>query len=461
MIYNGTEYKGTGGDVLTSGGFGCIFEPTLQCELKEQYKNTNINKKGLSKLMIKKNAESEYRHIVKFKSLLNKIKNYQQYFLLDNFSICKPNKLTKSDLKNFKKCKALTKRGYTKKNINNSLEDLLVINMPNGGINVEEFIDKYFTKNNIIHLNNSLIDLLVNGIIPMNKMNIYHCDIKDSNVLVDKMFNTRLIDWGLSIYYPKNIDDSVPHSLYRRPFQFNVPFSVILFNGDFTNLYNIFLKKNDNPDYFSIREFVINYIFVWNEIRGSGHLDAINSIISKFSENMLVSIEKKKVKKHVIEYQFTYYYIVEYLTKILFKITKNGKVDLFGYFNNIFIKNVDILGFTMIYVAFYEKLYNSKKAEDYKLITNKIKSIIQTFLFSNPNKLINTTLLVDELTKLNNIIQNIGITNNQSTINTINTANTANTANIINTANTENTANTVIKTNKIGGKNTRKKYKRK
>ena len=50
--YNGTEYKGTVGDVLTSGGFGCIFEPTLQCELKEQYKNTNINKKGLSKLMI-------------------------------------------------------------------------------------------------------------------------------------------------------------------------------------------------------------------------------------------------------------------------------------------------------------------------------------------------------------------------------------------------------------------------
>jgi len=405
MIYNGI-----GGNVLTSGGFGCIFEPPLQCELKEQYKNTNINKNGLSKLMIKKNANSEYRHITKFKTLLSDIKNYQQYFLLDNFSICKPNKLTNSDLKNFKKCKALTKRGYTKKNINNSLDDLLVINMPNGGINVEEFIDNYFTKNNMIHLNNSLIDLLVNGIIPMNKMNVFHCDIKDSNVLVDKMFNARLIDWGLSIYYPKRIDNAVPHSLYRRPFQFNVPFSVILFNGDFTHLYNIFLKKKSNPDYFSIREFVINYIFVWNEIRGSGHLDAINSIMCKFSEKELVSIEKKKVKKHIIEYDFTYYYIVEYLTKILFEITKNGQIDLFGYFNNIFIKNVDIWGFTMIYVAFYEKLYNNKNAEDYKAITEKIKGIVQTFLFAAPNKLINTVLLVDELTKLNNIIQNIDIT---------------------------------------------------
>jgi len=428
--YNDAEYNGIGGDVLTSGGFGCIFEPQLKCELKDQFKNTNA--KGLSKLMIKKNANSEYRHIQKFKTLLRGIKNYQQYFLLDNFSICKPSKLTKSDLKNFKKCKALTKRGYTKKTINNSLDDLLVINMPNGGINVEEFIDKSFSKNNIIHLNNSLVDLLVNGIIPMNKMNIFHCDIKDSNVLVDKMFNTRLIDWGLSIYYPKMIDNAVPHSLYRRPFQFNVPFSVILFNGDFTNLYNIFLKKNNNPDYFSIREFVINYIFVWNEIRGSGHLDAINDIMKRFSEEELVSIQKKKVINHIIEYDFTYYYIVEYLSKILFEITKNGKVDLFGYFNNIFIKNIDIWGFTMIYVVLYERIYTSKYKEQYKQITNKIKSIIQNFLFNNPNELINTTLLVDELTSLNNLIQNIDATQK-----------------------------TKIKTIVKGGNNTRKNYKRK
>ena len=403
-------YNGRGGKLLTSGGFGCIFEPSLQCELKDQFKikdkNKNKNKNGLSKLMIKKNAETEYRHIIKFKSLLNKIKNYDQYFLVDNFSICKPKKLTKSDLKNFKKCKALRKRGYTRKNINNSLDKLLVINMPNGGINVEQFIEKYFNKNNLIHLNNSLIDLLVNGIIPMNKLHIFHCDIKDSNVLVNETFNTRLIDWGLSIYYPKIIDDAIPQSLYRRPFQFNVPFSVILFNGDFTNLYKIFLEKNSNPDYYSIREFVINYIFVWIEIRGPGHLDLINTIIEQFSEEELVSIKRKKIKNHVIEYEFTYYYIVEYLSKILFEITKDGKVDLFSYFNNVFIKNIDIWGFTTIYIALYEEIYNSKYKEQYKDITNKIKYIIKTFLFSNPTTIINTTLLVDELTNLTNIINN-------------------------------------------------------
>jgi len=41
---------------------------------------------------------------------------------------------------------------------------------------------------------------LTNGIVPMNNANIYHCDIKETNVLVDKQggnIKTRLIDWGL------------------------------------------------------------------------------------------------------------------------------------------------------------------------------------------------------------------------------------------------------------------------
>ena len=50
--------------------------------------------------------------------------------------------------------------------------------------------------------------------------------------------NTRLIDWGLSVYLKganKNNRNNrhIPDNLNRRPFQFNVPFSVILFNKKF------------------------------------------------------------------------------------------------------------------------------------------------------------------------------------------------------------------------------------
>lgn len=395
-----------GGEVIASGGFGCIFKPELQCSNNDPTRETN----RISKLMINKNAIEEFNLIQNFKNILNTIPNYENYFLLDNFTLCKPNKLTKNDLKKYnKKCKALKKKNITVKNINKSLDKILSLNMPDGGIDVEDFIekDKHFIKTKFIKLNNSLLDLLKNGIIPMNKLNVYHCDIKDANVLVqikNNDINTRLIDWGLSIIH--NSETEFPRKLYRRPFQYNVPFSSILFNKEFIRRYHNFVNLNPNPNYFQIREFVINYIFIWNNIRGPGHLDAINKIVKIFTLSELSGIKKKKIRNHVIEYDFTYYYIVEYISKILHKYTNNGKLELLKYFNTVFLKNIDIWGFTMIYICIVEHLYNSfKNLNDYQIqIINKIKYIIIHFLYENPIHPINIDSLVIELTNLNDII---------------------------------------------------------
>jgi hypothetical protein len=402
--------KQNGGEVINSGGFGCIFKPELKCSNNDSEIASGNETNRISKLMTNKNAIEEFNLIQKFKSILNTIPNYENYFLLNNFTLCKPNKLTKDDLKKYnKKCKALKKKNITAKNINKSLDKILSLNMPDGGIDIEDFIekDKYFIKTNFINLNTSLIDLLKNGIIPMNKLNVFHCDIKDSNVLVQTInnsFNTRLIDWGLSIIY--NSNKEFPRKLYRRPFQYNVPFSSILFNKEFINRYHNFITLYPTPHYFQIREFVINYIFFWNNIRGSGHLDAINKIVKIFTISELTSIKKKKIRNHVIEYDFTYYYIVEYISKILYKYTNNGELELVKYFNMIFLKNIDIWGFTMIYISIVEHLYNSfKNLTDYHLqIINKIKYIIIHFLYENPLHPINIDSLVNELTKLNDIM---------------------------------------------------------
>lgn len=397
-----------GGDVIASGGFGCIFKPELKCTNGSG--SSKINR--ISKLMINKNAIEEYNLIQKFKNILNIIPNYNNYFLLDNFTLCRPNKLTKNDLKKYnKKCKALKKKNITVKNINKSLDKILSLNMPDGGIDIEVFIemDNNFLKNKFIKLNNSLIDLLKNGIIPMNKLNVYHCDIKDSNVLVqtnNKTLNTRLIDWGLSIDY--NSNQEFPRKLYRRPFQYNVPFSIILFNKEFIKRYSNFVSLNPIPNYFQIREFVINYIFIWNNIRGPGHLDTINKIVKILTISKLSAIKNKKIKNHIIEYEFTYYYIVEYITKILNKYTNNGKLELSSYFNTVFLKNIDIWGFTMIYISVVQNLYNTfENLNDFQLqIIDKIKYIIIHFLYDNPIQPINIDSLVDELTNLNKVIDN-------------------------------------------------------
>jgi hypothetical protein len=417
-----------GGKVIASGGFGCIFKPALKCE------NSNINEKRdnsrISKLMSVKHATEEFKQITKFKDILKVIPNYENYFLLDNFTLCKPDKLTKEDLTSFnRKCKALTKKNITTKNINSSLNQLLSLNMPDGGIDIEDFLDTHWSNTNIIRLNNSLIGLLVHGILPMNNLQVYHCDIKDSNVLVEEYesaFATRLIDWGLSISLsnelPKNElekdketsklekdkeTSKLPKKLYRRPFQYNVPFSVILFNNEFVSRYTEFLILNTNPNYFFIREFVINYIFIWNDIRGPGHLNTINSFMKKLMFNELPAIKKEKIKEHIIEYDFTYYYIVEYISQILLHFTSDGKFHLFKYFNNVFLKNIDIWGFVMIYISMFEKLYPQfDKLNEYQMqFINKVKYIIIHFLYESPVKPIVVDDLVKELTSLNTLVE--------------------------------------------------------
>jgi hypothetical protein len=156
---------------------------------------------------------------------------------------------------------------------------------------------------------------------------------------------------------------------------------------------------------------VINYIFIWNEIRGPGHLDAINDIIRKLTINDLTSIKHKNIKEHLIEYDFTYYYIVEYLSRILEKYTVNGNIDMISYINNVFFKNIDIWGFVMIYIAMFEHLYdNFNTLNEYQMqFILKIKYIIIHFLFESPTEPISVTELVKELTSLNNIIVKLEI----------------------------------------------------
>jgi len=99
-----------GGKVIASGGYGCVFNPSLRCEGKTKRQNNLI-----SKLMVEKNAKEEFDEINLLKEKLNKIKNYENYFLIYDVSICKPNKLTISDLDEYaNKCTALQKQNLNK-----------------------------------------------------------------------------------------------------------------------------------------------------------------------------------------------------------------------------------------------------------------------------------------------------------------------------------------------------------
>ncbi len=393
----------SGGKVLASGGYGCIFKPALKCIGKKRVDGQ------ISKLMTSKHAKSEYNEIMRFIHILKKIPNYTNYFLIDNISICKPDKLTNEDLSHYsEKCKALNKDNITENSINSSLDKVLSLNMPYGGIDISDYIKKYTDYESFYKLNKSLANLLVKGIVPMNKLNIYHGDIKESNILVDNLFNTRLIDWGLSTIYKG--DSNIPKGMYRRPFQYNVPFSVILFNDDFLRSYTEFIHKysvnGTVPSYFELREFVVNYIYSWNEIRGPGHIKLLNEINTQLASKFLPLLDSD-TKADFIEFSFTYYYIIEYLTKIIQKYTNNGKINLTDYFKNIYLKNADIWGFVMVYSSILEEMYNrfTKLSGKEILIFEKLKYLIVHFLFEDPLIPINVQELYKELHNLGQILK--------------------------------------------------------
>jgi hypothetical protein len=118
-----------GGKVLASGGFGCVFTPALKC-----IGNQTRDKNKISKLMTNKHAKEEYNELVYVNSKLKLIPNYKNYFLIDDFTLCKPSKLTKDDLKNYRECGALSKEGIPKKNINSLIEEIGRLKCLNNGL---------------------------------------------------------------------------------------------------------------------------------------------------------------------------------------------------------------------------------------------------------------------------------------------------------------------------------------
>jgi hypothetical protein len=425
-----------GGDILASGGYGCVFKPALKC------KNPNTSERlpgYISKLMTEKHAKSEFNEIESFKKILEKIPNYNDYFLVSGFSLCEQPILEKEDLSNFKKCKALTKKGFKIENIESRLNELMAINMPDGGMDIKTFFSQPFSPEKMVNINNSLIDLLINGIKPMNDLDMYHCDIKSGNVLVSfqKSFSKgdeertkgregregshifcKLIDWGLSIHHENKT--GIPRRLYRRPFQYNVPFSNVLFNKVFTERYSTFLslleERNQLVDRISIREFVLQYIFEWNKIRGDGHFKTINSIIKSLDNNDLNKIkgliDEMNMSDRIVECEFAYYYIIEYISDILLKFTINGEFDILNYFNTIFLKVIDIWGFVMIYTMLIKQITDNfteftKLTESQMRLITKIKNILFDLLFKNPTKVIDINDLARELQGLNAVILDI------------------------------------------------------
>ena len=414
---NKNRYNKEGGEAIASGGFGCVFSPALKCK-----NNKGSSKHKISKLMIKKYAFNEYNEINKFLQKLNTIPNYENYFLINDFELCEPAPLDENDLQNFKKkCTALPKNNITEKNINQSLDKVLALNMPYGGTPIDDFVQKNINYHELSILNNSLIQLLKNGILQMNKKNIYHCDIKDSTILflhvegnieTNKTDNIkcRLIDWGLATEYIPFKEESFPSVWRNRPLQFNVPFSIILFTDDFLKKYTDYLEQGGQINYTSLKPFIMDYIYVWLKTRGRGHYNYINHIMYLLFSEDLKNIQDEKIKTRVIESDFTLFYLSNYLIEILIHYThfrENGTLNLRVYLDTVFIEILDVFGWITSYLPIFELLYeNYGKLNSIELnLFNTFKHIFIKYLYNPRTKPIDVNELIKDMKRLDDFFQ--------------------------------------------------------
>ena len=393
--------KKRGGKVFESGGYGCLFSPPLKC------KNIlNVNQPSgiyVTKLMKKKYAKREYDEILKFEKILKNIPNYDDYFLVKNFELCVPEKLTKEDLKNFNEnCSALNNDEINEKNINDNIDHLEAIQMPFGGIDIFDYVNKInFNNSKMVELNQTLIDLLKNGIIKMNELHVYHGDIKDSNVLVSKKSNSiraRLIDWGLSKIYKD--EEKIPDEFANRPFQYNLPFSCILLSRFFRQTCDEFLKTTPNPSPVELKEFIYSYLKTKRNF--SKHLIHIHRTIQVLFKNEI----NHKHSGESLEIKYAYEYISNYLFKILEKYIKNGTFHVMEYFKQVYLKNLDVWGFVSIYTYFIDYITNKNRKYGIKhfkphqlKMVNKVKDAY-VLLLDSPDKPVDINTLVKILNEL-------------------------------------------------------------
>lgn len=359
-----------GGEVIGAGGYGCIFSPALRCA------DSNERKGDITKLLEKNDANDEWNELKNVRNIVKNIPNYNNYFLVSNIFKCKPNKITENDLKNVTICEnALGSIGISTTEINKNLDKLEIINMPYGGVDLLKIITE--NKELFSALNNILLELLVKAILPMNKLGFFHCDIKAQNILYLKD-KCRLIDWGISTLINNIPVKVIPEKIKNNKLQYNSPFSRIIFNKIFDDYYKLHIKNNSkinksNSNLNTILQVLMfDYYFYFTKLAGDGHENFINSyfIPEFFKINGINNVPK--------DFNLTAYLFSLYMTKILIKYIdfKDNTFKKTDYFNEVYIKNLDIWGFISIYFEYIMNNYN-------KTLKINLSNIIIDYCYSD------------------------------------------------------------------------------
>ena len=194
-------HKLIGGEKIGEGGFGCVYNPALECakpentaRIKAKFRNTSFSK-TISKALMKAAADEEIATARKVAS----IDPQGKYFSYPS-ETCGPN-LNSPQIKD---CSVIYNEDTNEPNVNTQL-----VYSPYSG---KDFSKYPVPPNEIVNFFVQGGNLL-EGLLLMYKNNAVHCDIKGDNILVDKVkvkigsgllarekqeYQIKFIDFGLT-----------------------------------------------------------------------------------------------------------------------------------------------------------------------------------------------------------------------------------------------------------------------
>ena len=364
-----------GGAAIDVGASGCVFRPAIKCKGRTDYK-------GVSKLMSTEDANDEHDEIRRFNVVLSKIDNATDYFIISGIEYCgKLEDLSPDDVETGSNiCPNIVKGS-----INTKLDEYAALQQPDGGISINKYMNDKPNVEFFINLNENMIKLIQNAIVPMNKLGVYHFDIKPDNILLGDDAKCRLIDWGISILLNSPIDydefKTFSETFGNLSFvAFNHPFDILYTHSPLiTNLHRyIVILKKDMSDYDVAHKLITNSVIIDNfgDIRELGHTGYMKQW-------------EKYIPVHRNYEQTITGITINYLTQQLVNHATECKGEIksciFKEIFDDFLSRVDIWGVLMTYCDIITKLDKKQialpNADDVRL---KIIYMMDRYLFNYP-----------------------------------------------------------------------------
>ena len=365
-----------GGKVIGTGSYGCVFSPALPCKDGRQPSPDMV-----SKLMETKDAQKEMSEIENVTTRLVNIPDAEKYFGGFGTYLCEAEEITPEDVKGYK-CDINNVTSLVNDNRSPlELPGLSILQQKNLGKSITEYLENVSSKKDLKSFFKNMLNLLIKGIIPMNKIGVYHLDIKGENILV-KNNKPVLIDWGLS-FLTKNgepISDAETRGQVFDDEKTNVPMTAFcMFNEPLVAraFYQTAHNRGGMLDSKGLSgvntvRTIIHYLI--HNRPDSDHMRYLMGGIINPVIEIMTQFHRSKGQRYL--YNNSADLLTEYLTQQRDLYSTNGRVNHNKLYADFFY-NVDIWGWVMSFAPFLRSDISGSGGKLSRILDDRVRRTIR------------------------------------------------------------------------------------